>query len=956
MHALPPPALLPHLNRWAEERLVGHALTAAVHTFEGARLGDPPVTAAVWAVATHRRWWLVAHEPETERTWAVAVGRAEQIRIEPGWQRDTLHVGPWTVPVRRGGRRELEDLLASFTRKRPDGDPWPVECPLPEPTTTAAPGVELAIQSPPVPQIDPTERLLVLLELDHKRTSPGFEGPAEHEVWLWISTHRTALCCRAADGAPPWVLSLPPGPLPLKGKSLVVEGRALQPRGSRGRIALAEALAASATPAERWAIAARHRIISGEPELALQLMGQAHALGVSSNCWPHLAQICLSLDQGVLATAAACRALQEEPDLEPAAVARLWERERIPLERSLRGLSWRTVRELAGDMLDALATVPLPPEALPRPARSAPEVWASALCCLQRFPEARVLWPAPSSQRGHLAHAVLATAAGSADAAEAWRRTADAAHAEGASPWFALAHAAALDETAALRWRWGAWAYAEAQPEEARAAWRRAIALDQGQGALEEPLPAPAQRLLAELCASLGRHAAAIKVLEAAVAQDPGCEQTRLRLSELLETTVKRPLAAADLRIALARDLLAGRLSDPTLPLWSHYREAARLRARGGDPDGALAILHRAVEQSFLEPDAFEAALTCPDLYVPSTTRGWWAHLHGLLTGERDGEALAPTHALTDEQLESLHPGGARWFDTLGQRLDTPSGPDFITLSRGLDRLERAGFHEEARLIAQLSGVLGLDAPPIGFVFRGQGAWGLSAWPCHPPVLLLGIDHLTQGHSRHLSPAELRFAVATELLHLRCEHPVLRFEQSLLGTSRSLFEQASGWAGAAEVVFDLLTLLPGLDQARKVGSLVRITRAVLATRSHVGKAARLAEPVVSWLSQERTADPTGISRERLTEVALRMRIQAERGALLLTGDLHASVGAILKTSSKSAPLAARARSEGLTNLLQDPESSLSAAEAFRITALLSYAATLRPGSRPSLSDPLLRGP
>lgn len=942
MHSLPPAALLPLLNRFADERLVGHALTAGVHRFEPPTLRDPQPNAAIWVACTDKRFWLVAHEPDLEQTWAVAVGEPSQLHLESGWQRDTLHVGPWSVPLRRGGRREIEQLIERFGKQDPRGDPWPLDLAWPGPPALSAPGVEQAESAPPVPQHSAQERLLVALELDHKRTISGFDGPEDHPIWLWISTHRALLAAGSPGGAPPWTLALPAGPLPIEGRKLVVQGCALQPRGSKARVALAETLAASPTPAARWALAVRHRVICGEPTTALAVLGAAHAQGAHEQCWPHLAQVCLAMDQGVLAGSASWRALQEQPDLDPAAVANLWRRESSALARSLRGVSWREVRELTGEVLDSLAGAPPPPEALPRPPRSPAEVWSSALAAAGQFRKAHALWPAPGSPRGHLAHAVLATLAEQPDSDRAWWAAAEAAHAAGSPPWFALANAADQRETAALRWRWGHWAWIEGHLHEARASWRRAIALDGGAGALSEPLPAEALRALAEVCVQIDRPIPAARVLEAAANLDPACEPTRLRYASLLAELLGRPLAAADLRAGLARDLAAGILRDPQVPLWAHLRDAALLRARGGQPDGALATLHQLVESCFLEPQALRAAIDCDEVYVPGVTREWWRHLHGVLTTGQGGQPLSPVSHPTDAFLAGLHPEPAGWRASPAPRIGAARGPDYITLSRGLDRLERAGFDRVASLLDHLSADLDLEERPVGFVFRGQGAWGISSWPCSPPVVLVGAEHLLPGTGRTLDEAELAFAIAAELLHLRCQHPVLAFEATLLGSSRNLFDQLGGWAGAAGVIVELLSLLPGLDQASKVGTLWRLTRAALKAQGEVGRALQLADPVVSWLSQDSTPEPHGLSREKLTRAALGMRVQAERGALILTGDLQAAVRAVLKLSTQAVTLAPQVARRGLLDCLSDPESTLSPAEAYRLTALLGYAASLRP--------------
>ena len=192
----------------------------------------------------------------------------------------------------------------------------------------------------------------------------------------------------------------------------------------------------------------------------------------------------------------------------------------------------------------------------------------------------------------------------------------------------------------------------------------------------------------------------------------------------------------------------------------------------------------------------------------------------------------------------------------------------------------------------------------------------------------------------------MRFALAAELVHLRCDHPVLIFDASWLGTSRSVYDQVNGWAGTAETVFDLVTLLPGLDQARKVQTLVKLARTAFRTRGVVDKAVNLADPVVAWLGLSAEQEERGLSREGLSGAALQFRIQAERAALLLTGDLRAAVDALLVLSTRSADKVDQVRSEGLATILRDPEGGLAGDELLRLSALVAFATSHMPWQGP----------
>jgi tetratricopeptide (TPR) repeat protein len=946
--SLPPAAVLPLLTRWPDERVLGTLLTGGVHRFLPTRLGQPGATAAIWAMATQRRFWLVAHDPATEETWAVAVADPALVRVGEGWQRDTLQVGPWTLDLRRGSRREAQALRARFEAASPDGEPWPPPAAPPGPRTPPARGADLREdRRPEVALVNADERVLCALETDQRLAVSGWAGPADLPLWLWISTHRVLLAAAHPDGGPSWTRPLPPGPLAIEARALAVDDLRLLPRGPREQIELAVALAAVSDPADRWALAARHALIHGAPARAVRLLGDAWANHGIEASWPHIAEIALACGQGRLATAAAARALASRPELDVAAVVALWEREVVQVARAVRAarLSWRAVREVLHDALDAAATGPAPPEALAEPARRPREVWAAALAAHRRFADARAVWGPPGDAREHTAVAALAELQGSDDAAAAWQRAAERARAEGLDPYPALACATGQEETAARRWRWGAWAWQDGRTAEAAASWRRALALDDGAGAAAEALPAAARRALADVALAARRPAVAIDALRASIAEEPHDEPTRLRLALLLADEGRRPVEAARVHLDLVADHDAGRLKEPAWARHAHLVAAARLFSRGGDPDRALAALHEAVAGSYLDLDAWDAVLDVSDVsdvFVPAPVRGWWAHLRGVLTGTPAGEPLPPAAHLDGATLDALHPGGVGWLAGLRQALASSSCPEARALTRGLDRVADDGHAEAQRLLDHLARTLDLPIPPSGWTFRGTGAWGVSAWPSAPPVVLVGARHLRPDDERALTPAELRFALAAELVHLRCDHPVLTFEQSWLDTSRSVYDQVDGWAGAAEVLFDLATLLPGVDQARKVGTLVKLGRAALKARGAAKGAARLADPIAGWIGGERPSEPRGLSRERLSEAALRMRMQAERAALLLTGDLAAAVAATLKLSTAGAAAVPRVATVGLLEVLRDPDGPLSPSEAIRLTGLVAFAAAHRP--------------
>jgi hypothetical protein len=383
---------------------------------------------------------------------------------------------------------------------------------------------------------------------------------------------------------------------------------------------------------------------------------------------------------------------------------------------------------------------------------------------------------------------------------------------------------------------------------------------------------------------------------------------------------------------------------------WTIWNEVGRLRALAGDPEAAVDALVESISGDFLRPEAYEAALAREECQVPEALRGWWKHLLRLLAGSDypEGVGLPPRETFADEELDALHPGGVGWLEGVRTNITVPEAPERQDIVRGLEQLGQEDHPDVWRLEAEMCTRLGFEEPPPTYLFRGAGAWGVSAWPLSPPVVLLGFGHLGED-DRHLDADALGFLFAVELTHLRCDHPLLAFDKDLVGTSRSVYSTFGKYAGTAETVVDVLTLLPGIDQVAKLQSLIKLSRKVFKARGAVDKVSGVGGWVGGWFGKKGDDDAPSLAREGLRGAALQFRLQADRVALLATGNARSAVDAILRSSSRSLPLADRVREEGLAAVLaeapEDPEHSLAPDEALRITMLLEFAAEHRP-SRP----------
>ena len=217
---------------------------------------------------------------------------------------------------------------------------------------------------------------------------------------------------------------------------------------------------------------------------------------------------------------------------------------------------------------------------------------------------------------------------------------------------------------------------------------------------------------------------------------------------------------------------------------------------------------------------------------------------------------MAPP-VLGSEEVDGLHPGGSDWLARLRRSLDPPEPPAHHEVVRGLGPLSETS-ESATSLLHEVCDRLGLPRTDA-YVYRGEGSWGVSAWPTRPPVLLVGFEHLKDG-PRQADDGAMRFMLAVELAHLRCGHPLVELDDGFVGTSRSMYAAFGRFATPAENLVDLLLLLPGIDQAQKIQRVVRLSRRVFAARAAIDKATELAQPLLSWFQRNEEA-ALGVGRE-----------------------------------------------------------------------------------------------
>lgn len=865
-----PIALLPLVDA----EVLGSLRTAGTVVFTDT--DGTELSASIWFVVCPTRCWLVAGSREDR--FAVASPR---VSLDKGWTRDDVRVGPWTIPLRTGTRKEAVHLLASW--KGGDGD----EVGLPAAPVGATPVAHGAVVpgwiAAEVPEV-PEARWLYAYESTSTHAFPGVDGTPERlPLWVAVSDHGVWLAARGGFSRP--VQTLEDGGRSGLREQVVADGRALAGAlVDRRRDAL---LTLAATPPlERWGAAMQLALEDKQSERAAKLAAEAFLLERFASCWRWLGAMAWAAGDHRKALQAAF--MDPGPPLEAAAAWGSFEPAELP----------------AGPF----AEVDLPglPEGMPAPKTP---IGMNALAAILRGETevgleawSKVRGPRPTSARA----AVEATADAWIAAARAWRPTDPSRAAKN------LDRAIDIEPSPEALYLAGAWAHTDGRAAEGY--WRRAF---------PAPPPPDLQQTQATWKA-LARVAEGEALLPAVAAwRALGTPSLLWRSAQALRDELAQP----ELALTVLQQRLD--LEDPEVPRWQVLRAIASLQHQLDQGPDALLTLRELVTNDFLVPEALEAALHEGADKVPAEELARWAHLRAQL----DGSTAPPPdpHDLDAAQLDRLHPGGVGWMERTRHRLDTSEAPPTSQLVRGLEVLSERTWPELVTLVETLAGRLDLTPPPV-YLFRGQGAWGMSAWPTSPPLLLVGHDHLAEGHPQHLGDAALRFSLAVELAHLAARHPLLAFDKGIVGTSRSVYETFGAYADVAETTLEVVSLLPGIDQIAKIQTLVRLSGKMFTARTVLDKATKTAKTGEDWL-KGKAEDSVGRS---FKGAALQFRLQADRAAWWITGDLRAAIDAMLAAHPSTTPLRAVFAERGVLPVLETAPPDLK----LRIASLLGYVASV----------------
>ncbi len=258
------------------------------------------------------------------------------------------------------------------------------------------------------------------------------------------------------------------------------------------------------------------------------------------------------------------------------------------------------------------------------------------------------------------------------------------------------------------------------------------------------------------------------------------------------------------------------------------------------------------------------------------------------------------------------HPAARAGSDILGRlqaMLAAVPIPDQTVLRDYVEPLTERAHPTAALALRRAARLLGV--PNIeGYISRGRKGVGVRSYEGPIPFVLLGGRHLDEKDSAHMTAAELCFALATEVAHVRYGH--------------SRVTSSEVWAGALgkskEGLDFALGVLPLFKGVRLISQVAKVTDQVPIgpIRRTVRGAVALRHGLIEPKPKRRGKEPTeGLStlNEQLVAAHRLMQLTADRAGLVACGDPVSALRAMLLVRADLHALLEQILSEGLDPVL-----------------------------------------
>lgn len=289
-----------------------------------------------------------------------------------------------------------------------------------------------------------------------------------------------------------------------------------------------------------------------------------------------------------------------------------------------------------------------------------------------------------------------------------------------------------------------------------------------------------------------------------------------------------------------------------------------------------------------------------------------------------------PVHAaFDDEHLDQLKHPVARASGVVSalQRAIAKSPlPEKGSIRDYCERISVKQHIHVASAIADCCVALGMPMVPA-YLSRGQRQLGMRSYDQPEPFLLIGGRHVDPGDDAHLSPLELRAAIAAELTHLRFQHSRITSHDLWAG----VWDKGSAALETSAFMLPLLRFLPvdligkqrtytavsrvlplsWLQRIYETEDVANLAQVVTADIGRIGRVAgSQAETVqgsMNTLGQTagkllpttpKSPQDVSLDTARILAAHQMMQLTADRAALVMSGDLTATVRSMFLVHSR----------------------------------------------------------
>jgi len=257
--------------------------------------------------------------------------------------------------------------------------------------------------------------------------------------------------------------------------------------------------------------------------------------------------------------------------------------------------------------------------------------------------------------------------------------------------------------------------------------------------------------------------------------------------------------------------------------------------------------------------------------------------------------------------------------------------PDHGMLRDYCERLSPRQHAAAARALEDACHVLGVPGVQA-YVSRGSKGIGIRAYEGTPHFVLVGGKHLDLDSEYLMHEAELRFAIAAEIAHLRYGHARVTSSEVWAGALNKTRE-------GLDVALGILPVLRGWRFAERMGRVAQRIPADAVKRALSG--------ALNWRRRSESARRTDHPRESMISAINEdliaahrvMQLTADRAGLLLTGDVAGAFRSMLQVRPDYRDILLQAEGQGLARVItrRAAEGELVHPDlALRIAALLAF--------------------